>query len=239
MKQLDLIEKFIQNRLSSEEKLTFDELLNNDIDFKNEVAFHTNLKKAVKNNDDENFKNLISDLELKVKRQGQKHSYSKWLAAASIVLLLGLTYFLTIFNKPSTNDLFASYFQPYENVIFPIERSSDQQGDKVLAFYTYQEGDYEAAILLFSRLYNSTKEPYYLFYEANALLQLDRANEAVPLLLEHLKTKDALTDKTKWYLALAYLKEQDKHNAKKYLREVIKDGNYKARDAKELLKKMN
>lgn len=239
MEQKDLIEKFIQNRLSSKEKLTFDELLKNDVDFKNEVAFHTNLKKAVKNNDNESFKNLISDLELKVKRPGQKYSYSKWLVAASIILLLGLTYFLTIFNKPSTNDLFASYFQPYENVISPIERSSDQQGEKALAFYTYEEGDYEVAIILFSKLYKSTKEPYYLFYKANALLTLERANEAVPLLLEHLKTEDALTEKTKWYLALAYLKKQENQNAKKLLKEVIKDGNYKTKDAEKLLKEID
>jgi FimV-like protein len=75
-----------------------------------------------------------------------------------------------------------------------------------------------------------------LFYKANALLKLERAKEAVPLLLEHLKTKDSLTEKTNWYLALAYLKLEDKAKAEKILEKVIADGNYKASEAQKLLK---
>lgn len=239
MKQEDLIEKYFENRLSSEEKLAFDQLLKNDTGFKDELAFHTNLRRVAREEDEDNFKNLVYAFEKKIKRPQKKRSFVIWLAAASILLLLGLTYFIKEFNKPTADDLFASYFQPYENVISPVERSSDQPGEKELAFYTYDQGDYEAAVLLFSQLYDSTKESYYLFYKANALIELERANEAIPLLLEHLKTKDVLTGKTKWYLALAYLKEQDKKNAKKFLKEVTKAGKYKSKDAKELLKKMD
>jgi FimV-like protein len=239
MKQEDLIEKYIQNRLSSEEKLTFDDLLKNNDDFKEKVALHTNLKKAIGNVDDFNFRNLISDLESKAKNHTQKRSYVKWLAAASIVLFLGLTYFLTIDNKATGNELFASYFKPYRNVVHPIVRGNDQQDKKALAFIAYEKGEYETAITLFSNLYTTTKEPYYLFYKANSLLKLERTNEAIPLLLSHLKTKDTLTEKTNWYLALAYLKLEDKLKAKKLLEEVITKGSYKAKEAKELLKEFD
>jgi hypothetical protein len=239
MKQDVLIEKYLQNRLSPDEKRIFEELLEKDVDFKNEVTFQLNLKRVLQKEDEDSFRNLVSDLERKSSKPQSKRFFIMLTVAASIIIFLGLTYFLKISNKPTDNELFAAYFQPYENVIYPIERGSDQQTEEVLAFYTYEEGDYEAAAVLFSQLYNSSKESYYLFYEANALLQSDRASEAIPLLLEHLQSKDVLKEKTKWYLALAYLKEQDKRNAKKYLREVVKDGKYKARDAKKLLKKMN
>jgi len=235
MKKEDLIDKYLQHRLTSVEKLKFEELFKNDIDFKKEVTFHINLKKAVKNDDDKVFRNLISNLELKVRKP--KHLYTKWLAAASIILLLGLTYFLTLEKKASTQELFASYFEPYRNVIQPLERNGNQQNEKEIAFMAYDHGEYEKAILLFSKLHTTTKEPYYLFYKANALLKLERAKEAVPLLLEHLKTKDTLTEKSHWYLAMAYLKLDDKINAKLSLKKVLIEGKYKTKEAKKLLKR--
>ncbi|WP_339918265.1 tetratricopeptide repeat protein [Yeosuana marina] len=236
--QDELIEKYIQNKLSAEEALMVNQLLENDINFKTEFTLQTNLKKAVKKDDDAHFRNLISDIESKAKIESpiKRHSYAKWLAAAGIVLLLGLSYFFTMNQKPSTNELFASYFEPYRNVVQPLERGSDQQDKKTLAFLAYEKGEYEKAIALFTDLYTTTKEPYYLFYKANALLKLEKANEAVPLLLEHLKTKDTLTEKTTWYLALAYLKLNDKPNARITLKKVITEGKYKTTEAQELLK---
>ncbi len=237
MRHEELIEKYILNRLTSEEQLEFAKLLKSDSAFKEEVDLHTNLKKVIDYEDDANFRDLIVDLEEQVKKPKQKRSYTKWLAAASIVLLLGLTYFFNMGQKLSTDDLFAQNFEPYRNVVAPIVRSNDQQDEKSLAFLAYEKGEYETAVTLFSKLYISTKEPYYLFYKANALLKLERANEAVPLLLEHLKTKDTLTEKTNWYLALAYLKIKDKQKAKELLKKVIANKSYKNKEAEKLLDK--
>ncbi|MCK4561675.1 MAG: hypothetical protein KAT78_02105 [Flavobacteriaceae bacterium] len=236
MKQEILIEKFIQNKLSSEENIVFQELLEKDDSFKKEVQLHVNLKKVIEKKDDSDFRNLISKIESKAKRPKQKNSITKWLIAASIISILGLSYFLTLEKSMSTQELFTNYFKPYRNVILPMQRNSSQQNEKEIAFVAYDHGEYEKAILLFSKLYTSTKEPYYLFYKANALLKLERANEAVPLLLEHLKTNDTLTEKSNWYLALAYLKLNDKVNAKFSLKKVIIEGKYKIKEAENLLK---
>lgn len=233
----DLIEKYIQHRLSAEEALLVDALLENDIHFERELILQANLKKAIKKEDDDRFRHLISELESKAKmeRPLNRKPYTKWLAAASIALLLGLSYFFTLDQKASTNDLFASYFEPYRNVVQPLERGNDQEDEKSLAFYAYENGDYEKAIKLFTDLFTATKEPYYLFYKANALLKLEKAKEAIPLLLDHLKTKDTLTDKTTWYLALAYLKLDDKPHARIALKKVIEEGKYKTKEAQKLL----
>lgn len=239
MEYAALIEKYIQNRLNSEEKLVFNELLKNNEAFKKEVALHTNIKKVVTYEDDAYFRNLISKIENNAKGFYQKRYYTKWLVAASIILLFGLSYvFIVNNNTATTQELFTSYFEPYRNVVHPIVRSNGQQDKKAMAFMAYEKGEYKTAITLFTQLYSSTKEPHYLFYKANALLKLEKANEAIPLLLEHLKTKDTLTEKTNWYLALAYLKIEDRTNAKKTLKEVIANGKYKTKEAMELLKKI-
>lgn len=234
MEREKLIEKYIQNRLSKEEKAEFDTLLANDVAFKKEVSLHNDLKQVAKHEDDTDFRNLITGFET-VKPQ-QRRNYTKWLAVASIILLVGLSYFFNLNNTPSSNELFNNYFEPYRNVIQPIERSATQQNEKTMAFMAYEKGDYAKAVQLFTNLYATTKEPYYLFYKANALLKLEKADEALPLLQEHLKTKDTLTEKTNWYMALAYLKLEDEENAKKLLQKVIAEGTYKTKEAKKLLK---
>jgi FimV-like protein len=232
-----LIEKYIQNRLSPEEELLFNELLETNTAFKEEVALHTQIKRVVTNEDDTNFRNLIADIESNSRDTPQKRSYKKWLVAASIVLIFGLNYVSFNKNTPTTQELFVSYFEPYRNVVHPIERGTEQLDKKAIAFTAYEKGEYEKAIILFTELHSSTKEPYYLFYKANALLQLEKAEKAIPLLLEHLKTKDTLTKKTKWYLALAYLKIEDSEKARKLLNIIISEGAYKNKEAEELLKK--
>lgn len=231
-----LIEKYIQNKLSSKEKVIFDNLLNNDAVFREEVTLRENLKKVARAEDDETFKMLISNIEQQ--SDGiitKKRSYTKWLAAASIVLILGLSYFLTTGHKASSNELFASYFKPYRNVVAPIVRSNEFQDKKTVAFMAYEKGEYKTAITLFTNLYATTKEPYYLFYKANALLKLERAKEAIPLLLEHLKTKDTLAEKSNWYLALAYLKIKNTKKAKETLQKVITNKSYKNKEAQKLM----
>ena len=234
MEKEKLLEKYIQHRLSPEEKAEFETLLAKDAGFKKEVELHVNLKKVTQHEDDADFRDLITNFE--TEKPQQKRSYTKWLAAASIVLLLGLSYFFNLNNTASSNELFNSYFEPYRNVIQPIERSTTQQNEKTMAFMAYEKGDYTKAVQLFTNLYATTKEPYYLFYKANALLKLEKADEALPLLQEHLKTKDTLRDKTHWYMAMAYLKLKDTKNAKKLLQKVITEGSYKSKEAQELLK---
>lgn len=230
-----LIEKHIQNKLSPLEQAEFDALLLNDNAFKKEVDFHINLKKVTQHEDDTAFRALLAGFEAK-KPQKRRRLNIKWLAAASIVLLLGLTYFFNTNNNASPNELFNNYFEPYKNVIAPIERGTTEQNEKTMAFMAYEKGNYNEAVNLFTNLYTSTKEPYYLFYKANALLKLNKAEEALPLLKEHLKTKDTLTDKTPWYMAMAYLKLEDKANAKKLLQHVITEEKFNNKEAKKLLK---
>ncbi|WP_117885555.1 tetratricopeptide repeat protein [Aureibaculum luteum] len=236
MEHEELIEKYIQNGLTPEEKKVVDHLINADPNFKGNLKAHLNLKKAISASDDDAFKKLLNEIEST--HTTKRRNYTKWIVAASIVLLVGLSSILSINNKPSNDELFSSYFEPYRNVIQPIERGNNFQDEKTIAFTAYEKGEYKKAFELFSKLHTSTNEPYYLFYQANALLKLEKAKEAVPLLLKHLKTKDTLTEKSRWYLALAYLKLNNKVEAKKTLKKVLTESTYKTKEANELLKKI-
>lgn len=236
-----LLEKYVQGELTEKERQKFDALLKNNADFKGDVEFHTNLKRVTEADDDDKFRGILSEFEAEASTQNSIEGRlpTKWLVAAAIALTAGLAYFFTIDSSVSTKNLFVQNFEPYPNTVNPIVRGVEDDHQKTKAFVAYQIGKYEEALPLFTKLYTTEKIPYYLFYRANALIQLNRAAEAIPLLQEHLKTKDKLTDKSNWYLAMAYLQLDDKANAKKMLNLVVNEGDFKVVEAQRLLEELD
>ncbi|MFI8605089.1 tol-pal system YbgF family protein [Cellulophaga baltica] len=245
MEEEILLEKFLNEKLNEKERLEFDVLMENDLDFKKEVLFQIDVKRSLTAIEDDDFRNLLSEFESEIRnkeayinkdehRKRNRFSF-KWVVAASITMLLLVGSFLFTNLKTSPEELFTQNFKPYRNVIQPITRGESLNDNKFKAFLAYSKGEYKQAIPLFNTLYSSEGESYYLFYEAISLIQLRQADKAVPLLQEHLKSQDALVDKTNWYLAMAYLQLQDIEQAKKTLKLIIEDKTYKAKEAKQLL----
>lgn len=252
-----LIEKYIQGRLAEEELELFNELMKTDPAFQDDVSFHSDLKKVTEAEDDESFRTMLSEFEEKaeIETDGDRLKEipsdhpsesesgepivrrlpTKWLVAASIVVLVGLGYFFTVLNQPTTQEMFEQNFIPYRNVVHSIERNSQEEDLKTKAFVAYSKGEYELSIDLFSLLYTNEQESYYLFYKANALISQNRSMEAIPLLKEYLETAGEFKDESKWYLALAYLQLGDEENAKELLEELMSSGTYKVEEAQELL----
>jgi FimV-like protein len=237
MKKDELIDKFITNSLNEEEQKIFDDLMANDEDFQKEVRLVENLQKVAEFEDDAETRQLIADFEASHHPKPNKFNRKIWLVAASIALLAVLTYIFTD-SKVDSQLLFAENFKPYQNVVHPIVRSAEQADLKTEAFKAYENGAYKRALELFDLLHRDTGEPFYLFYKANALLALNRPEEAITAFKNHLKTKDTLVEKTYWYLAMAYLKSGDTDMARKSLQEVVSKDVYKADKAKVLLDKL-
>ncbi len=235
-----MIGKFIEGSLTETEQKEFDRLYAVDASFKTEVDFHTNIARVAEAEDDDTFREMLSSFEAEAKSEKTtvKRLPTKWLVAASIVLIAGLSYFFIPDSTTSSQELFSQNFERYPNVVYPIVRGEEGPEPKTKAFLAYQNGEYTAAVALFTELYTNQAEPDFLFYKANALLQLDRGQEAIPVLKNHLETGDTLTEKTSWYLAMAYLQVDDPENAAKILQTVVEDGGFKVEEAKILLKSL-
>lgn len=239
-----LIEKYVQGILSEEERLEFDTLLGVDKGFSEEVAFHTNLKRVTEVEDEENFRGMLDEFEEEIRNvEGNEITRAKekkglfdrrWLVAASVILLLGLGVFYNLNQPVSSTDLYMNYFEPYPNVVQPVVRG-DETSAVSEAFEAYENGRFEEALTRFTDLQETKGDSYYLFYRANALLNLERPNEAIVLLREFATTDDKLADRSGWYLAMAYLQLDDKEQAKIELEKVVESNAYNASKAKELL----
>ncbi len=238
MKPQELISKYIQNSLTKEEEQEFDSLLASDEGFRKEVAFHTNLKKVAEDKDDDNFRALLSDLEFNVK----KKRYPKWwYVAASIIILLGAFYFWNSKKPASNEELFAAYFEPYRNIVQPVVRGEENKDLKTIAYNAYENGDFKKALNLFDSLLTHKQEPSVLFYKANALLKLNDAKKAIPILEKNSTVVDSFSEKKYWYLALAYLKDNQPEKSKEKLQMIleIENSEYKKEEARELLKRLD
>jgi tetratricopeptide (TPR) repeat protein len=238
MKTEKLILKYINNTLSKEDKLVFDKLMETDKPFREEVTFHSNLKKVTEKKDDDDFKELISNIESKF--YTPKKNYKKWYIAAAIIALIGISYFFsTTFN--SNEKLFTANFKPYRNIMQPVVRGDENDELKSQAFNAYENKNFEKAINLFDKILVNNGNSSIQFYKANALLALDKVDEAIVLLKNDISIQDSFHEKRYWFLALAYLKKSDIKNSRKNLTLLLEvpKSTYKKKEAKQLIKKFD
>lgn len=237
-----LLEKYFSKQLSETELQEFEMRYQTDEDFKAEVDLLKDVQDVSEIEDDSQFKSQLASYETEFQETQNSKSplRSKPLIAVAAVLLImiGITFFL---NKTPNNDqLFSTYFEPSKNVSAPIVRS--ESNDELLsnAFITYTEADYKNAIPLFEKAFENTKKSELLFYKGNALLALNQTEDAIDVFKKHLSFSDALTHRSHWYLALAYIKTEQVENAKMELKTFMDSGeSFKKKEAISLLKKLD
>lgn len=237
MNKEELIQAYLRNKLSKEKKAECDHLFKTDKDFRKEVEFHKDMKAAFSELERERIKAKLQKFETELHTPKQK-TYTKWLVAASVLILIGIGAMTFLNNSADSDQLYMAYFEPYENVVQPITRGQSIENMKTEVFIAYEKAEYEKAAQGFNKLYQTTKESYYLLYEANALMANDQPKKAIPLLKKQLAAKDAFAKKSRWYLALAYLKTKKPEKAKEFLREIMKNQSYKSDEAKNILGKL-
>jgi tetratricopeptide (TPR) repeat protein len=230
----NLINDYFEKSLSPEDQIQFDLLMQSDADFAQEVHFQKNLKKAIALEERATLKAKLQSFETATELPKSKVKPIRvWYAAASIILICGLGIY---FTQNSTTSIYNKYYQTYPNVVAPTVRGENSANIQSEAFFEYDNGNYQKAEELFTRIYNSEKVDYALFYKALALLELDKTSDAITTFkLFDLTKNNSFTPFVKWYLALAYLKENQKENAILLLQSLSDIENPQQEMAKKLL----
>ena len=164
--------------------------------------------------------------------------YSKWIAAASIVVLLSVGLCLKFVNTGSLEDrLYAKYYKPFHKIDNYIVHTSSL----TYAQQKYLEGDYKNAYLLFNKLPNQLPiESEKYFFTALSLMELGHFDQAIENFEDILNglTYFEGTPQVYWYLSLCYLKSGKTEKAKEVLRKIEKNRSYNYKEAKEILNKL-
>src|SRR5690606_29346091 len=95
------------------------------------------------------------------------------------------------------------------------------------AFQAYENKNMDKAIDLFSNIYKLNQSEYALFYKAMSILEKDEATQEAIRILQNTEWSDEYKDNSLWYLALAYLKQDNKAKAKLILEKLKNESNYR------------
>ncbi len=232
-----LIASYFRNSLSQEAKKEFDHLLATDSEFAKEVTFQKNLKTVIKKEEQDATKKQLQHFE--AKENTITFNYKKWMVAAFVIVLLGVSSFWVFTNQSiNTEQLYAEHFQPYRNVVQPIVRGETKTDLKTKAFTAYEQKKYAKALNYFNQLLAQKEDASISFYKANVLLQLNKTKKAIVILENNSQLPNKLKTQQQWYLALAYLKTDSIEEAKLILKDLDANSTFKNKSVKQLLKKL-
>ncbi len=238
-----LVEKYFDAELSSEELTHFNTRVDRDESFKALFEREKIIIGAIRN------QGLIDNLQylksIEDKIQGnQAHPIAAgikgwyyYAAAAVVALLIAFSFLLP--GQQNNDELFATYFSPYPNVVEPTLRGNEITTQRMEPFQAYERKDYHAAAVGFEQLLDDNEEPGVLLLLGNSNLMLGKAKEAQENFITLINKYDDFDLQAKWFLSLSYLKSGDTENARKILKELGETEVSYASKARELLEKVD
>ena len=243
MRNIDIIDKYFSNSLSPKEESEFDDLLHNDEEFKSEVAFVEDVQKVIYKNQRNDLKKVLQNFEQDKPAIKLFNISKKWLVAASILIIVSLG---SIFVKnsfyPSPEKLYVQHYEPYRNIVLPVERGVNSNSIEHSAFVAYENGNYHKAINLFNSA-PSNNERYILFYKSMCYMSLNKTDDAISLLKAITASDNGINSEinfnelANWYLALAYLNTGQVGEANKQFSLIANDNLpvYKKEESRKIL----
>jgi tetratricopeptide (TPR) repeat protein len=243
MKRIMIIENYLEGTLDQAQKLEFEEMLVNDKKLPEEIKLQKEVNDAIKDDELHLFRQKVGEVIRENERKTFilttfSRKFIKYPVAASIVLLIALSLWQVI-SLDSPQKLFADNYQPYAPDI--STRSDYTSNDKLQLFcLLYQEGDYKQSFeLLQTYLASHPDNQTASFYLSLNAIELTKYKLAIS---ELNKIQNDATSPynlhARWYLAMAYLKDGNTSEARKYLTFIMKDDNYYSKKASRILKKL-
>lgn len=239
----ELIEAYLNNELTAEDKATFENRLNADKDLVAELALHKQIRGFVKENEVQQLKNQVKvwlqeevafvPSEMKVVKKPFLSISGLARIAAILAVVLGIGWFYFSDKNP---EMTAEVAQDKYFTELLAQNPGTLQGDDQRSVWiqAFSEKNYDQVILIIEKKQEKTPEEiYYLGLSYSAKGNYAKAIEQLSM-----KTlQDSVyAEKAEWAIALIYLKQDDKPKAKALLQKIAKSNSEFAEKAKALLK---
>lgn len=243
IESFELIEKYLNNELDKSEKAEVEERLKNDVSFKETFKWYKEMNSSLPSITAKDAKAqakgwLLQD-RAKHEQLLKKGSNTKWLILGLLVLL-GLCALLYFFkaNPPKVDPIqYADTLleQPYKSPII-LRNNSNDEWSKLIPLYKTKKYP-EFIVRLKPRILDQSATNEQVFYYALSHLYVNpiNCNLPIPLFTQLIQSKTGFEDQALWFRSLAHLKCNDEETAKQDLQQVINKGNFKVKEAKQLL----
>lgn len=209
MQAEELIDKYFEGSLNETDLIEFNERLLRDVNFAQEVEFRKKIQAAIHLNERAALKTKLQKFEHQETKVAVMPKRSAWFVAAAFALIIAGTIWI-LFPKPDAQELYRVYYEPYPNIVAPVTRSTTVK-DSITqyAFILYDAGNYSDAALIFQKIYANSKAPFALMYLGICNLQTEKTTAAITILKTAASEKNEYAFIAKWYLAMAYLKNDE------------------------------
>lgn len=162
MTNLELIDNYYNNQLSDEAKLVFEKSLQEDPHFASEVAFYIQAKQAAQKEARQRRLAELTALGQQQTLRRTRRVYYGWTAAASIVLALGISWYLWLGVEPTPSLSIATEEWATEYVsqnlgTLPIAMGDIKQDSLKLGISAYNDRELATAKAIWENLYQKDK----------------------------------------------------------------------------------
>ncbi len=235
------IEAYIEGSLSETELGSFKTLIEANPELKNEITIHKELQNELANTKAIDFRKKLITAKEELAQENTKQkkktlaSSSYWKIAASIIFIIGVSTFFW-FQNTTEQDLYAMYYTPYP--IGDIKRGADDTENKVFKdiLFNYKNQKYQETITDLEKLVlQKPNEEKLKLCLGNSYLNTDQLIKAKTL-FKAFSTESTNYFDAQWFLALTYLKMNQKDSMIPILKELISQNTRYKKNAIALLK---
>ncbi len=242
MKQrFELIEKYIDGSLTSEESNSLEQLITSDSAFSKEYQLRLEVNKAIMEKNIMKFRdnlNMIYNEHRSLPGVVRLLFVRNWhLVSASVAILVIIGGFLiSRLNNSSADRIFDKYYSS-ENAIY-MTRSSELVVDAELsiALEKFQNNEYGEAINLLAMLEDNVVAQYYLGLSYMETDQFTEAKESFQFILD--QSNNLFIEQAKWYQALCLLKLDNKEAATELFTSILNDDSLYNENATDILRRL-
>lgn len=238
------LENFLDDKLTPSERKWLEKELNGNDKLKAELELRRDVNHSLADSDLLHFTAELENVYEEYAGQSSPRPFlaglsKKKLAAigsAAAMLVVAVLIYLTNFKPLDKQELYATYFEPYEATIY---RSSAENMDNVLreAMQHYENKNYARALIGFEKVLttDSLNVPTN-FYSGISYMEIEKyskANHSFKVVID--QNNSLFMEQAEWYLGFCYLMTDKTDKAKEQFQSIAKsDSFYKKKAAKVL-----
>jgi tetratricopeptide (TPR) repeat protein len=233
---MEMIERYLNDELTAEEKLQTEQRMSVDPEFKRRLEVFREYQQ-MHSKEQVSFRELLQEVEREY-LQSKKPRKKYWLIAASVstICLLAVVYFLFLNPSPQPEALYAQYFSPPADNLTVRGDQGRQLLNEAMALYNDQQ--FAEALQRFESWQGQHPDSIpVIFYSAMSHMALGDMQPAIVQLEQIGQSMESGPYKVaaRWYLALAYLKNEKTGESRKILLDLAEGSSSYAAKAQQLL----
>lgn len=252
METTRLIEQYLDDTLSTEERSAVEERASGDEEFRKLIVLHKEVNDCIRDIDFFRLRDQIAGIgkdysppeiigaEVPEKKL-QPVSYRLFARIAALLILLAAAGFIlryVFFNHPSAERIYQKYYSVYDLDV--INRSAPTRNTHLdEAMLSYDQGKYRDALSKLNVILSEDQDNYMArFCQGLTLLETGDPESAIHSFREiPVKWYSPFAEHRDWYLALALLKTNKTGESSEIFQQIASDGGYYARQAEQILKR--